>query len=326
MTLSAAPDSQPQKLDASTLSAVYNSLIAVTAQKGLPQRLTQFHSKAEPAIGVEQYVKRIFDFFKCSDSCHVLALVYIDRLVKHRPEIAISSLSIHRMLAAATVVGAKYHDDEFYSNAYYAKVCGLSLKELNRLEYSFANLLRWQLFVSGQEFDAYFSQIFQAMTPTQPTGVHEKDNSSFSRGISGGSAKFGRSDSCKASSSASTASGTSEADDFPDTCKSSSTTPSNGCTRRHESPRRHDPFGTGGWTMCVTPTQLENLQAEIALKQNQARQLSVRLQSRGGCAPEIRAHYEQVREQLLEEVRVMEASLLEAAKNCASADVPEHVA
>eukprot|EP00440_Ansanella_granifera_P052024 gb/GFBE01056402.1/.p1 GENE.gb/GFBE01056402.1/~~gb/GFBE01056402.1/.p1 ORF type:complete len:138 (+),score=35.28 gb/GFBE01056402.1/:1-414(+) len=131
-------------------------------QKGEEQRLTRFHSKVEPTVGVEPYMERIWQYFNCSDSCHVLALVYIDRLVKLNPEFVVSSLTIHRLLAVATLISAKFLDDVYFSNAYYAKVCGLSVQELNRLEAGFMQMIRWKLSVPGAEYAAYLAQVLRA--------------------------------------------------------------------------------------------------------------------------------------------------------------------
>mmetsp|Transcript_102246 Transcript_102246/g.181551 ORF Transcript_102246/g.181551 Transcript_102246/m.181551 type:complete len:100 (-) Transcript_102246:132-431(-) len=91
-----------------------------------------------------------------------MALIYIDRIVR-LGEVTVNSLTIHRLLAAATVVSAKFLDDLFYSNEHYAKVCGLRLKELNSLERSFVSLLRWKLAVAPAGYNVYRSQVQRAV-------------------------------------------------------------------------------------------------------------------------------------------------------------------
>eukprot|EP00930_Biecheleria_cincta_P085758 TRINITY_DN75129_c0_g1_i1.p1 TRINITY_DN75129_c0_g1~~TRINITY_DN75129_c0_g1_i1.p1 ORF type:complete len:290 (-),score=62.28 TRINITY_DN75129_c0_g1_i1:39-878(-) len=145
------------------LAAVYRSLVAMAKrQSGTEQRLTRFHSKAEPSLGIEPYMDRMRQYFSCSNSCHVMALIYIDRLVKMNPTFVVSSLTVHRLVAVATVIAAKFVDDVYFSNAYYAKVCGLSLPEMNTLEASFLCLVRWRLSVPIQEYEAYLSQVMRA--------------------------------------------------------------------------------------------------------------------------------------------------------------------
>ncbi|CAE7481670.1 preg, partial [Symbiodinium sp. KB8] len=59
------------------LASVYSSLIEV--ETGKQERVSRFHSKVAPGIGVEQYLTRLAKYFQCHESCLLLALVYIDR-------------------------------------------------------------------------------------------------------------------------------------------------------------------------------------------------------------------------------------------------------
>eukprot|EP00439_Symbiodinium_sp_Y106_P066494 s984_g10.t2 len=128
-----------------------------------PDKSSPFRSKvasAVPGIGVEAYLQRIATYFQCHDSCHVIALIFIDRLVKTRPDIiSVNKLTIHRLLGAVTVVAAKIHDDHVFRNVQYAKVCGISLKELNKLEACVTSLLNWRLTVPVEEFQEYLDML-----------------------------------------------------------------------------------------------------------------------------------------------------------------------
>lgn len=116
-----------------------------------------------PSIGIAAYLSRLHKYFQCSDSCLVVSLVYIDRVVKLHPNFSVSNLSIHRLLAMSMVLSAKFLDDIYYSNAYYAKVCGLQLKEFNILEAMLLNLLCWQLDVTLEEYTEYQGHVAKAI-------------------------------------------------------------------------------------------------------------------------------------------------------------------
>lgn len=148
----------------SSLAAIYSSLCAMSPPEGDKQRLTCFHSKKEPPIALQPYLERMWQYFGCSKSCHVVALIYIDKIMKLQPQFTVCNLSIHRLLATATVVSAKFLDDIYYSNTYYAKVCGLSLRELNRLEATFLFLLKWETAVSADQYTTYLKQMRQAIS------------------------------------------------------------------------------------------------------------------------------------------------------------------
>jgi len=101
---------------------------------GRPNRVTHFHSVRPPQLTIHEYLMRIAKYFQCSNECFVLCLVYIDRIVKLHPEFTICNLNIHRLLVTSVMLAAKFFDDIYYSNAYYAKVGGIRIKEVNALE------------------------------------------------------------------------------------------------------------------------------------------------------------------------------------------------
>jgi hypothetical protein len=126
-------------------------------------KLTRFDAVRPPAITVQQYVQRLKQYFGCSPECFVLALVYLDRVVKMHPDFAISRLNIHRLLVTAVMIAAKFFDDVYYSNGYYARVGGVRLKEMNVLEVRLLDLLSWRLYVSPQEYQQYMNNVLLAV-------------------------------------------------------------------------------------------------------------------------------------------------------------------
>ncbi|KAH7314619.1 hypothetical protein KP509_21G011000 [Ceratopteris richardii] len=117
--------------------------------------LTLFHGLKAPSISVQKYVERIFKYANCSPSCFVVAYVYLDRFIRQQPELPITSLNVHRLLITSVMVAAKFLDDVYYNNAYYAKVGGVNTPEMNRLELEFLFRLGFRLQVTVQVFDSY---------------------------------------------------------------------------------------------------------------------------------------------------------------------------
>jgi hypothetical protein len=143
------------------LAAVYDALVSLMEEPA--KKLSRFHSAREPPVGIEAYMARMQKYFNCSDACHITALVYIDRIVKLQGEVPVTKLTIHRLLATATIISAKFLDDSFYTNAHYAKVCGMTLKELNCLEANLLGLLNFRLTVTPEEYAVYFTQVWRAV-------------------------------------------------------------------------------------------------------------------------------------------------------------------
>ena len=79
---------------------------------------------------------RLVRYSKCSPSCYVLMLIYIDRLIA-ATNLRLSELNIHRVMITALLLAAKFFDDEYFHNSFYAKLGGISLAELNALELEF---------------------------------------------------------------------------------------------------------------------------------------------------------------------------------------------
>lgn len=119
------------------------------------EKITVFHGLRAPNLSIRSYIDRIFKYSNCSPSCFTLAYVYIDRFIHQQPEVPITSLNVHRLLITSVMVAAKFVDDAFFNNAYYAKVGGVSTLEMNRLELEFLFNLDFKLQVTVSTFESY---------------------------------------------------------------------------------------------------------------------------------------------------------------------------
>ena len=54
------------------------------------------------------------------------------------------------------VIAIKYNEDNFYSSEVYAKLGGLSVPELNYLEFQFLIQIKFSLFIEKDLFDKYY--------------------------------------------------------------------------------------------------------------------------------------------------------------------------
>ncbi|KAL0391013.1 UNVERIFIED_CONTAM: Cyclin-P3-1 [Sesamum calycinum] len=140
--------------------------------------VTIFHGLRAPSLSIQQYIDRIFKYSCCSPSCFVIAHIYVDRFIQ-RTNMCLTSLNIHRLLITSVMVAAKFMDDAFFNNAYYARVGGVSTAELNKLEMKFLFSLDFQLHVSVQTFRKYCSVLRKDTTgglierPIQACGMKE---------------------------------------------------------------------------------------------------------------------------------------------------------
>ena len=65
------------------------------------------------------------------------------------------------------MLAAKFFDDQYFNNAYYAKVGGVPRREMNSLELEFLFLVNFSLHVSPDVYFKYFTELTNhAMTPS----------------------------------------------------------------------------------------------------------------------------------------------------------------
>lgn len=125
----------------------------------LPPRLTVFHGLRAPPITTEAYLLRIAKYAKCSPACFVAALGYMQRLSGRDAALAPTTLNVHRLLLTGVLCAAKFLDDRYYNNAFYAKVGGISTLELNRLELEMLQLLEFRLAISPEAVATLLAQL-----------------------------------------------------------------------------------------------------------------------------------------------------------------------
>lgn len=122
-------------------------------------QITKFHALRPPVISIKDYLQRIGKYAACSGECFVLALIYIDRIIASNPVFVVNSLNIHRLLITSVMLAAKFFDDQYFNNAYYAKVGGVPGPEMNTLEVEFLSMSDFSLAVSTETYTQYYTEL-----------------------------------------------------------------------------------------------------------------------------------------------------------------------
>ncbi|KAH9627491.1 hypothetical protein KSS87_006182, partial [Heliosperma pusillum] len=170
----------------SLLQRVAESNDIQTLSKPHHQKVSVFHGLTPPTISIQSYLERIFKYANCSPCCFVVAYVYLDRFTQRQPLLLINSFNVHRLLITSVLVAAKFMDDLYYNNAYYAKIGGISTTEMNFLEVDFLFGLGFNLNVTPNTFHTYCSYLQREMMLLQtPLNIVVSDyNSSLIMGKS----------------------------------------------------------------------------------------------------------------------------------------------
>ncbi|KAB2017607.1 hypothetical protein E1A91_D08G174700v1 [Gossypium mustelinum] len=148
------------------------------------QKISVFHGLTRPTISIQSYLDRIYKYANCSPSCFIVAYVYLDRFAQRQPSLPINSFNVHRLLITSVMVAAKFMDDMYYNNAYYAKVGGISTTEMNFLEVDFLFGLGFHLNVTPNTFHTYYTYLQRKMMMLQPPPIIAESSLSFGKGRS----------------------------------------------------------------------------------------------------------------------------------------------
>lgn len=117
-----------------------------------------FHSNLQTKISIHAYLERILKFSHCEESTLVIGLIFIDRICEIN-NLLLTPNNVHRLILISIISAIKYNEDECYSNGYYAKVGGITLEEINRLEYEFLKLMRYSMFINGGLYHKYYQYL-----------------------------------------------------------------------------------------------------------------------------------------------------------------------
>jgi hypothetical protein len=117
------------------------------------KKLEIFNNHKIPNISLFDYLNRIIKYMNCEESTLILSLIYLDRL--SLSNIYFSIYNIHRLLFTSILLAIKYNEDKIYKNDYYSKIAGVTLSEINLMEYNFAILLKFNFYVNDFTYNIY---------------------------------------------------------------------------------------------------------------------------------------------------------------------------
>ena len=118
------------------------------------KNIIPFMTQNIPSMSIKDYLLRLSQFTKMSESTIIIILIYIDR-ISNLNNFRLTYKNIYKLILSAMIVAIKYNEDLFYSSAIYAKLGGLSVSELNYLEFQFLILIKFSLFIENDLFEKY---------------------------------------------------------------------------------------------------------------------------------------------------------------------------
>lgn len=116
--------------------------------------LIKFASKLKPPIAVQDFVLRCCKFGQFSEETLIAAVILMSR-VGPLPDI----YTIHRLFGVSLMVACKLYEDIFWNNKVWARIIGVPLSELNRMEVDFLVLIKMRLFIDHHEYDRTLADV-----------------------------------------------------------------------------------------------------------------------------------------------------------------------
>jgi hypothetical protein len=121
----------------------------------------KFACSAPPGISVKDYLHRLIVHATLSPPLLLSMVYYIDRMCTLYSGFTISSLTVHRFLISAATVAAKGLSDSFWTNNTYARVGGVSPRELALLELFFLEKLDWRIVPQPEVLVDYYQMLVE---------------------------------------------------------------------------------------------------------------------------------------------------------------------
>ena len=121
-------------------------------------QLKTFISKKIPAISIQDYIERLLKYGKTFNEIFIIVLIYLDTVCAQN-SITLNYYNIHKFILAAFIAAVKFHEDEYYSIGFYAKLGGVSKKDAINLEYEFISLMDFKLFVNQELYNKYCNNL-----------------------------------------------------------------------------------------------------------------------------------------------------------------------
>ncbi len=110
----------------------------------------------KPLISIYDYLCRINRYSSFELSTYIVSLIYLDRICKEA-KIFLTPYNIHKLLFTSILIAAKYNEDKLYTNSHYAKIAGVSTKELINMENCFLFAIKFKLYIDVKTYQEYSS-------------------------------------------------------------------------------------------------------------------------------------------------------------------------
>ena len=119
------------------------------------------YSKFIPVLSIEKFLLRILKYTEAENNTLIVAYLYINKLIK-KENFVLSLNNVYRLLLGAVVMAKKVLEDLCYNNSYYCEIGGISVQELNNIEFSLFIRLNFDVNPKREEVDNIYDDIINS--------------------------------------------------------------------------------------------------------------------------------------------------------------------
>ena len=136
------------------ISDLLTGICLENKQKKNSNIINFFLTKKIPSISIYDFLERLVKYSKIEKSTLILILIYIDKFCDMN-NVNLTFYNIHKLILSSLVIAAKYNEDKYLSNEFYAKIGGITKKEIDILEYQFLTLINFSLYINDEIYYKY---------------------------------------------------------------------------------------------------------------------------------------------------------------------------
>ena len=125
----------------------------VEINQRMPSFLISENMKIE---SLDYYLKRFKHFCQPEGSTLLISIIYIDRFCE-MSHLKLTIQNIQKIFLISIVLAIKYNEDSHFNNETYAKVGGINLCDLNKLESIFLNTVGFNMNIKTELYTRYFN-------------------------------------------------------------------------------------------------------------------------------------------------------------------------
>ena len=115
-----------------------------------------FYLEEIPTISLENYIKRLVKYTKINISTLILSIIYIDKFCE-KCKYYLSFNNVYRLLLASTLMSIKFNEDVTVNTKTYSKIAGVTINDLNILEYQICIALDFAFHIEADYYQQYYS-------------------------------------------------------------------------------------------------------------------------------------------------------------------------